>query len=294
MKDMKHLIKIDLHMHTDFSDGTDSPEIIKDIVKDKGITLFSVTDHDTTKAAVLIPPLLMEGDPGFLTGIEFSCRDEEGKYHILGYGYDPLSPYIEKVVALGHGYRMDKLSRRLEFLKSEYGFVFSDEDTEALFALSNPGKPHIGNLMVKYGYAENRQQAINEYINNCRGDNSYVRPEQAIECILRSGGIPILAHPAYGSGDQLIIGDEMEKRLLRLMDFGLKGLEGFYSGFTAKLRDEMLFFAEKYSLYITAGSDYHGKNKIVRLGDTGLDEVSQLPPGLESFLEDIGDRTISV
>ena len=292
MNDMKHTFKIDLHIHTAFSDGTDRPELIKDLVKDKGITLFSVTDHDTTKAAGLIPPLLQEGDPDFLSGIEFSCRDEKGKYHILGYGYDPLSPHIEKVVAMGHGYRMDKLSQRLDFLKNEYGFVFSIEDTQSLFALSNPGKPHIGNMMVKYGYAENKQQAINEYINNCRGDNSYVRPEQAIECILRSGGIPILAHPAYGSGDQLIIGDEMEKRLLRLMDFGLKGLEGFYSGFTAKLRDEMLFFAEKYSLYITAGSDYHGKNKIVRLGYTGLDKVSQLPPGLESFLEDIGDRTI--
>ena len=76
--------KIDLHMHTTVSDGTDPPEQIVARVREAGIGLFSVTDHDAVKAGQVIPPLLGKGDPAFVTGAEFSCRDEEGKYHILG------------------------------------------------------------------------------------------------------------------------------------------------------------------------------------------------------------------
>ena len=97
----------------------------------------------------------------------------------------------------------------------------------------------------------------------------------------------MLAHPSYGSGDQLILGEEMDERLRKLMDFGLQGLEGFYSGFTARLRGEILSFAERYDLYVTAGSDYHGWNKQVILGDTHFDPAQKMPDGLRRFLEDV-------
>ena len=80
--------KIDLHMHTTISDGTDTPEMVLARVKEAGLTLFSVTDHDAIKSSQIIPSLLGEGDVRFLSGVEFSCKDEEGKYHILGYGYN--------------------------------------------------------------------------------------------------------------------------------------------------------------------------------------------------------------
>ena len=154
-------------------------------------------------------------------------------------------------------------------------------------ALDNPGKPHIGNMMVKYGYAESKEKAIKDYINGVRFKSEYVRPEEAIEGILMSGGIPILAHPTFGDGDQIIMGEEMDHRIRKLMNFGLKGLEVFYSGFTDKIRNELLAFAEKNDLYVTAGSDYHGTNKLVVLGDTGLDEFSDYPEGLNRFLKDV-------
>ena len=81
--------RIDLHMHTTVSDGTDSPEGILDKVRSAGLALFSVTDHDAVKGYRIIQALLTPDDPAFLTGVEFSCKDEEGKYHILGYGFDP-------------------------------------------------------------------------------------------------------------------------------------------------------------------------------------------------------------
>ena len=96
----------------------------------------------------------------------------------------------------------------------------------------------------------------------------------------------MLAHPSYGDGDQLILGAEMERRLQRLMGFGLQGVEAFYSGFTPRIRREVLSFAERFGLYVTAGSDYHGKNKMIDLGDTGLGEAAEWPEGLRRFLND--------
>ena len=95
----------------------------------------------------------------------------------------------------------------------------------------------------------------------------------------------MLAHPFYGSGDELIIGKDMEDRLKRLLDFGLKGIEAFYSGFSVKLQKDALALADRYDMPVTAGSDYHGKNKLVELGDTGLCEGSEIPIRLARFFE---------
>ena len=71
------------------------------------------------------------------------------------------------------------------------------------------------------------------------------------------------------------------------MGFGLSGLEGFYSGYSEKLRIEVLALAEAFDLYVTAGSDYHGSNKLVGLGDTGMDGTTEIPNGMTAFLQAI-------
>ncbi len=282
--------RIDLHVHTSISDGTDTPAEILTRVREEGIALFSVTDHDAVKASRIIPPLLTGEGPAFLSGVEFSCRDEEGKYHILGYGYDPDAEPMRALVETGYRLRISKVLARLDFLKKEFGFTFPEEELQTLLAMDNPGKPHIGNMMVRHGYAQTKEQAIKEYINRIHFRNEYVRPDEAIQGILGAGGITVLAHPSYGDGDDLILGEDMEKRLRRLMEFGLRGVEAFYSGFTPKIRREVLAFAERFDLYVTAGSDYHGSNKMVPLGDTGLDQVPELPEGMKRFLDDTREK----
>ena len=279
--------QLDLHMHSTVSDGTDAPEALLRRVREVGIALFSLTDHDAIQGCARIMAVRRPEDPLFLPGVEFSCKDEEGKYHILGYGYDPDTEPIQSVVAMGHGLRMKKVQMRLDFLKERFGFHFREEDIQALLSLDNPGKPHIGNLMVRYGYAPTKEIAIKEYIDQLRIRSEYIRPEQAIRGILASGGVPVLAHPCYGSGDELILGEELEQRIRKLIGFGLQGVEAFYSGFSGKLRQQVLSLADKYSLYVTAGSDYHGTNKLVALGSTGLDPTVQAPEGLQRFLRDM-------
>lgn len=290
MEKLSELHKIDLHMHSAVSDGTDKPEEILSKVKAAGIGLFSLTDHDAIEGAEVVKEKRGPEDPLFISGVEFSCRDIYGKYHILGYGYDSSAPAINALVKSGHSSRILKLERRLEALRDQFGFQFRDEDVSGLFANNNPGKPHLANLMVKYGYAANKEQAFSAYLNRLKIKNMHFHPEEAISAILESGGIPVLAHPSYGSGDELILGNDLENRLKRLIAFGVQGVEGFYSTFTLQMQDECLGLAEKYDLYVTAGSDYHGKNKMIILGDNNLPDAQKAPRGLQRFLEDVNFR----
>ena len=278
---------IDLHMHSVVSDGTDTPLELLMKVKERGIDLFSLTDHDAIKGCEIILQKIRtskEPLPLFITGAEFSCRDEEGKYHILGYGYDPNGDSMRAIVAHGHSLRITKLKQRLSFIKERFGFDFDEKDIRWLFELDNPGKPHIANLMVRYGYARDKKEAFDSFLNQKRFRNEYVRPEEAIESILKSGGIPVLAHPAYGDGDQIIVGEELDARIRRLMDFGLQGVEAYYSGFTPRLQSSLLALAEKYDLYVTAGSDYHGTNKMIPLAENNLASAKEGAPGLQRFI----------
>ena len=285
--------KIDLHMHTTVSDGTDTPEELLSRVKASGIRIFSVTDHDAIKGCIKIRELLTEEDPYFITGTEFSCRDTEGKYHILGYGIDLTSEAVVSLVEKSHAMRMEKIRTRLDFLEQEYNITFPEDEIRRLLSLDNPGKPHIGNLMVRYGYAKTKEEAIGQYINKLSFKTKYVRPEEIISGMLSEGGIPVLAHPSFGSGSQLITGEYMEMRLQRLISAGLQGVEAFYSGFPAPLREELLFLSEKYGLYVTAGSDYHGTNKKVIPGDTGLRDSAEIPSGMKRFFQRVIDSDSS-
>ena len=180
---------------------------------------------------------------------------------------------------------MRKIHTRLDFLEREFGIVFPPEEIEQLLRLDNPGKPHLANLLVKDGYAESKETAMRDYLNKLRIRLEFLKPEEAIAGILAGGGIPVLAHPTFGNGDQLIQGEDMDRRLGRLTAYGLQGVEAFYSGFSRQNREEILGFAEQYHLYVTAGSDYHGKNKRGQLGDTGFTAETVCPEGMCRFLE---------
>lgn len=281
-------LNIDLHMHTTASDGTDAPEDILARVKAAGIGVFAVTDHDTVKGARTVRSLWRPGDPRFIAGVEFSCEDENGKYHILGYGFGLGDGEVTRLADYCHACRIEKLRLRLDALRERYGFEFSEASRAALFTLDNPGKPHLGNLMMAYGYAASKDEAIRRYINPLPVPEDHVRPERAIEATRADGGVPILAHPWFGNGDQHIPGEAMEARLERLSAMGLMGVEACYSTFDAAQREQMLALAEKRRLYVTAGSDYHGGNKRIRLGDTGLEALGRVPEGLRRFLERVG------
>ena len=284
--------KVDLHIHSTFSDGTDTPAVILDRLREGGFTHFSLSDHDTLKGCAEMARLLATGDPAFIRGAEFSCEDERGKYHVLAYGYDPAVPSMTALVDASHGYRVDRVKRRLDLLKQACGFSLTEGEREALFALNNPGKPHIAEYMIKYGYAATIGEAFENYLNKYECGGDHVKPEDAIIAIKEAGGIPVLAHAPFGSGNQRLAAEEVEARLKRFIPCGLRGLEGYYSKYTSEMQSEMLSLADKYDLFVTAGSDYHGTHKTVSLGETHLEMTESYPGGLLAFLQEVEKRKV--
>jgi len=277
----------DLHMHTTVSDGTDTPSEIIPLILEKGIDCFAITDHDDCKGCREVRKNLPEG-VGFINGIEFSVKDGNGKYHILGYGFNIDSPVLNQVIRKGHGFRIQKFLQKVDFLSTELGIELPEERIDELMMLNNPGSPHLGQLMVEYGYAKSIQDAIENYIKKKKFKALNLEPHEVIEAILAAGGIPVLAHPVYGSGNQDIRGKELEDRVDRLMEMGLKGLEGFYSRYDRETGMEVLNLAKKRRLYVTAGSDYHGTIKTVVLGHTGFRRDMVIPDGMRRFFYDVG------
>ena len=281
------MIKIDLHLHSTISDGTDTPEEILQLIRKNRIDVFSITDHDSIDACRRVRQILSDDDPAFINGVEFSCKDDGGKYHILGYGYDPEGEMICSLAEKTHRMRMEKARGRLQVLKEKYGYSFSEDDREKLLSLDNPGKPHIGNLMAQYGYASSKDEAIEKVLNHIHVHTGSITPEEAIRSIKESSGTAILAHPPFGNGSQFITGELLEERVQRLKDLGLDGLETWYSGYDIRLRKELKRIADRYDLLATAGSDYHGSNKTVKIGDTGLADA-RTDVRVRAFLNRIG------
>lgn len=267
--------KPDLHMHSVYSDGTDTPALLLQNVRAAGLDIFALTDHDTAEGCAAVQGLLREGDPVFLGGIEFSCRDGAGKYHVLGYCYDVKKPAIREAVTFSHNSRLLKMKNRFGYLREKYGFTFTDEERAQLMALKNPGKPHFAAMMLQKGYVQTKDEgfaAFEEY----RDTEPMLTPEDAIDAILRSDGIPVLAHGILADGSKNLPTEEIDARVARLKAAGLMGLECYYSAFTPAQKEIMLTLAERYNLLITAGSDYHGSNKTVHLGQTNDPDPAKL------------------
>lgn len=276
--------KVDLHIHTTASDGTDTPaELIKKI-RATGIETFAVSDHDSIES-VLKMPSLDTSSLRFIKAIEFSCSSESGRCHVLGYNYDENHDVFMQTMEHGKQIRERKLEERLKFLSDEFSIEFTEEEKELLINTKSVGKPHIARLLIKKGYGETINGAIQTYINKCPTKIKRLSAKQVIETINVSGGIAVLAHPLGGEGEKVVPKDVFETRLEELMSYGLKGLECYYSRYDAEKIAFLKSHAEEHLLLISGGSDYHGKNKTIELGTLRADGLEVNPEELTLLKE---------
>ena len=216
---------VDLHIHTDASDGTDSPAGLLWNLQKAGITTFAVTDHDTIRGAMAVKRIVPQGFR-FIQGIEFSCRTQGGhKCHILGLNYDDNSLDFQAALRAGDELRHQKFHRRIEILRSDFGITFTDDEIDSLLKIPSVGKPHLANLLVAKGLAQDKQDAITNYIDKCRTGTSRIDAGLAVKAILSSGGIPVWAHPLGGEGEQELPESAFRVVLNELVSYGLRGLE---------------------------------------------------------------------
>ena len=251
--------KVDLHIHTTASDGSDSPRVLARNISDSGIGLFSVTDHDTITGALAMEPLVPEG-VRFVRGIEFSCADPAGKCHILGYGYDPDHPVFRAALAEGRQLRLAKMALRIEALARDHGVVLTDGELQWVMSHESPGKPHLGKVLMDRGLAPTLDRAIRDYLRDVPGRDR-IDAKTAVEAITAAGGFPVWAHPLGGEGEKRLTPERFSRLLQVLLGYGIRGMECWYSRYSMADVDFLLEQADRHGLTVTGGSDYHGTNK---------------------------------
>ena len=251
--------KYDLHIHSSFSDGTDSPEAIIKKAKSLGIENISITDHDTIKGVTEGREFAKKAGINFVNGVELSTFSKM-EVHILGYGFDVNNDQFNTTLNEFSEKRRTRVKKILDLLAKQKIYI-SEED---LVDSDSIGRLHVANALVKKGYVGSIPEAFDRYL-GAKGcaylPSMRITPFQGIEIIKNAGGIPVIAHPLRFYQTK-ILNDLIEG----LKKFGLGGLEVYYNTHDEQTKKELFEIAQKYKLIATGGTDYHGKNRNLEMG----------------------------
>jgi len=265
-------MRIDLHTHSAASDGTDSPAELMVLAGDAGLDVVALTDHDTSAgweiAAAARPQSLT-----LVRGAEFSTHvvvdGRRRSVHLLGYLFDPADPAIVAEQARLVGERLQRGLRIVEHMVSA-GVPITAEQVLDFAAGAPVGRPHIGRALVQAGLVNTVTEAFDTYL---AGGGPYYVPKDdteltvAVEMITAAGGASVVAHP-WGRSQRPALDAH---RFAALKDRGLSGIEVDHPDHGAAQRDELRALATRLGLLVTGSSDYHGTNKVLRLGQETTD-----------------------
>lgn len=256
---------IDLHVHSNASDGSLSPAEVIDEAYRSGLRAIALTDHDTGKGlkeardAVTILNRENHADFELVSGTELSAEYHGEEVHILGYFIDETCEEFQKVIQLVVSRREERNQKMAEnFTKA--GFPITMEELTA----GNPDtiitRSHFARVMVEKGYVKNRQEAFQKYLGREHPyyvKREYLTPKEAISAIRAAGGIAVLAHPVLYH----FTPEKLDLAVHDMKQAGLSGLEAIYTTYSIFEESDMKRLARKYGLLITGGSDFHGENK---------------------------------
>jgi 3',5'-nucleoside bisphosphate phosphatase len=243
----------DLHIHSNYSDGNMTPEEIIKTAQGLGVKNISITDHDSIMSQYVINNSY--DDINLIPGIELSTEYEDLELHILGYfiniGDENLINTVDKL----NKARINRVEEILFKLKRNNIDLAIDD--LAIDLDSTVGRSHVANAMVRKGYFDNYKAAFTSFL--VKGKPAYVRGcklnyKDAIQVINNSGGIAVLAHPG-----QIYKGLAIENIVKDLKFYGLKGIEVYHPSHSRERTNSFYNICKKYKLFITGGSDYHGK-----------------------------------
>lgn len=250
----------DLHLHTNYSDGTYTPkELVEKAVK-AGLSCISITDHDTVGAISEAMDVADSLGIEILPGIEISCEYELREVHILGYLIDHKSAALLKRLETLKENRINRIYKITEKLNA-LGINLRADDVFSVANGATVGRLHVARAMVLKGFVKTVSEAFNRFI----GDNGPAfslgfrfTPEEAIKFIRDNAGVAVLAHPYVIENEELIF---------KFMGLGLTGLEVYYPEHSQGEINFYLGLAKEHNLLVTGGSDCHGSAKPqVRIG----------------------------
>lgn len=257
----------DLHLHTYFSDGTQSPTQVVQWAHEHGLTTIAITDHDGIDGIGEATQAAKEFGIKVIPGIEISAQtDDHIGLHILGYDIDlknqPLRQACE-AMRKKRKIRNDQLMRALNHL----GYKLEWKDLDLKPGQDYLGKPHFALAMVKKGYVRTAKEAFasngafgSKEIRKIRKEK--ISAEEAIKVIQGAGGMAVLAHPGkishIGEPGTPAFYSKLDTMLSALKLMGLGGLECVYPEHSDEMTIQFTIMAHRHGLKVTGGSDYHG------------------------------------
>lgn len=251
--------KIDLHVHSNKSDGSLTPAQLVEYALEKGLSAFALTDHDTADGIDEALTAAEGKNIEVIPGIEFSSEYEGRDIHIVGLYIDYKSDFFKRRLTNfvnGRIIRNKEMCRKL----TEHGILVTYEELTAEFPDSVITRAHYAKFMLSHGYIQSLKEAFDRYIGDhgpCFVPRKKITPMRAVEIILKAGGFPILAHPLLYH----MSSHRLEHLISLLKEMGLQGLEAIYSTHSPSDERQMRALAAKYDLCISGGSDYHGNAK---------------------------------
>ena len=250
----------DLHVHSNNSDGSDSVENLVKEIKKANLEIFALTDHDTIAGCIEITKYIPENIK-FIPSIELTCQTGDIKCHILGFNCNPADEKLNALIQKGKELRRKKLETRLDYIKNILHIDLTNDELNWLYSRKSVVKTHLANLLVKRKMAKTNVEAMQKYLDGIKTGNTRFSIEEAIDAIVTSGGIPVWAHPLGGEGEKHIAHEKFMPRLEKMIAYGIKGLECYYSRYTLEEVKFLINCANSNNLLISGGSDYHGTNK---------------------------------
>jgi predicted metal-dependent phosphoesterase TrpH len=258
-------MRIDLHTHSDRSDGTDTPAELVRRARAAGVDVLALTDHDTTAGWTSAAAVAEQVGVTLIRGIEISTKHAGHGVHLLAYLPDPTHPDLVAELERVLVGRNDRLPATLDRLRA-LGIDLEADDVRRLAGdAAALGRPHVADALVEAGVVRDRDQAFADYL----GPNgpAYVDRYAAdlvtmLGTVAAAGGVSVIAHP-WASRYQHTALDEAG--LAALQEHGLAGIEVAHEDHSEEARAQLHGIARNLGLVETGSSDYHG------LGKTGHD-----------------------
>ncbi len=244
----------DLHLHTVFSDGTETPACVVELAHQMGLSCISITDHDTMDSLPAATAASQRVGIELIPGIEMSACADRQEVHVLGFFLDPVSPVLVQHMEEQKARRVERIREMVRRLQA----IGVQLDLDEVFRLGGEGtigRPHVARALVNRGYVSSLPEAFEKYLGPKHPafvPGSPLTPAQVIDIIRQAGGVPVLAHPIYLDRDPLI--DTFAAQ-------GLAGLEVYHSSHTPAQVARYARIADRLGLVKTGGSDYHGRSK---------------------------------
>lgn len=271
-------LKIDPHVHSALSDGTDSPRDLLKKARVAGLDVIGAVDHDTFEHwepfRAAHAALTAEGarPPAIIFGTEISTSVERCPVHLLNYLPDPHRGAVREILKNAHRDRLERMQRMVAKINQDYPLTWSDVQAE-ITGLT-PGRPHIGDALVRKGYFQTRSEAFEKVLNP--GSPYYVsRPIvdsfAVLEAILADGGVPVLAHPFSVTRSKRRLDPAVVRKFAQN---GLRGIEVNHREHDAPARQLAADLARELDLFVSGASDYHGSGKPNQLGENTMPEAS--------------------